>query len=53
LNAGAAVPRDRIVAALLAAGFGLMLLYASGFAEMEALHNAAHDSRHAAGFPCH
>jgi len=48
-----AVPRERITAALLAAGFGLILVYAVGFAEMEVLHNAAHDTRHAAGFPCH
>jgi cobalt transporter subunit CbtB len=53
LNDRVAVPRERIIAALLAAGFGLILLYAVGFAEMELLHNAAHDTRHAAGFPCH
>jgi cobalt transporter subunit CbtB len=53
LNADVAVRRDRIIAALSAACFGLILLYASGFAEVEVLHNAAHDTRHAAGFPCH
>jgi cobalt transporter subunit CbtB len=44
---------NRIVPALLAAGLGLALLCAAGFAEMPMLHNAAHDSRHAAAFPCH
>lgn len=44
---------NRIVPALLAAGLGLALLYAAGFAEMPVLHNAAHDGRHAAAFPCH
>ena len=52
-NHPVAVPRERIAAALLAAVFGLILVYAVGFAEMEVLHNAAHDTRHAAGFPCH
>jgi cobalt transporter subunit CbtB len=44
---------NRIVPALLAAGLGLALLCAAGFVEMPMLHNAAHDSRHAAAFPCH
>ena len=45
--------KDKIVPALLAASLGLVLLYASGFAESAALHNAAHDGRHSASFPCH
>ena len=44
---------DRILPALVAVGFGLVLFYAAGFAETAELHNAAHDSRHSAGFPCH
>jgi len=48
-----AVWKDKILPALLAIGLGLVLLYASGFAETAALHNAAHDGRHSAGFPCH
>jgi cobalt transporter subunit CbtB len=39
--------------AALAAVLGLALLYGAGFSGMEALHSAAHDSRHSAGFPCH
>jgi cobalt transporter subunit CbtB len=44
--------------ALLLAGFAAMLLGAflvlgAGFAPIEALHNAAHDSRHSFAFPCH
>ena len=38
------------VAALL---LGLSLLFVSGFAGAEVLHNSAHDTRHATGFPCH
>jgi cobalt transporter subunit CbtB len=39
-----------IVAAFL---FGAALIYATGFLGISAVHNAAHDQRHAIGFPCH
>jgi cobalt transporter subunit CbtB len=39
-----------IFAAIL---FGIVLIAGSGFAGPAALHNAAHDSRHANVFPCH
>lgn len=46
-----------ISAALLPAAFalllGLFILYGTGFAQPETLHNAAHDSRHSFAFPCH
>jgi cobalt transporter subunit CbtB len=45
--------KDRIRPALLAGLLGLALLYAAGFAETAQLHNAAHDGRHSASFPCH
>ncbi len=32
---------------------GVLLLYGVGFAQPDLLHNAAHDGRHAFGFPCH
>lgn len=38
------------VAAIL---LGLMLLFGTGFAGSQAIHNAAHDARHAFAFPCH
>ncbi len=44
---------NRIIAAMFAAAFGAMLLFGVGFAQSSVLHNAAHDSRHAASFPCH
>ena len=39
-------------------GIAVMLLGAAfilgaGFSHSSAVHNAAHDARHAAGFPCH
>lgn len=39
--------------ALLAAMLGMVLLFGVGFAPLPALHNAAHDTRHSAAFPCH
>ena len=44
---------SRYTAAAFAAAIGLFLLYAVGFSHPEAIHEAAHDARHAAGFPCH
>lgn len=45
--------KDKILPFLMAGGLGMVLLYGAAFAETEALHNAAHDSRHSASFPCH
>ncbi len=41
------------VAALLAALFGVVLIWGVGFAQPSGIHNAAHDARHAIAFPCH
>lgn len=38
---------------LLAIALGLSLFFAVGLAQSSHLHNAAHDSRHSMGFPCH
>ena len=43
----------RFMPALAAGIIGIGLLFAAGFANSQILHNAAHDSRHAASFPCH
>lgn len=32
---------------------GATMVFAAGFAQSATLHDAAHDVRHAAGFPCH
>ncbi len=32
---------------------GSFLVYGTGLASDGRLHNAAHDTRHAIGFPCH
>ena len=44
---------NRLMAAVFAAAFGALLLFGVGFAQSSVVHNAAHDSRHAASFPCH
>jgi cobalt transporter subunit CbtB len=44
---------QRVTAGILAMSFGALLLYGVGFAQDSRLHNAAHDTRHAIGFPCH
>lgn len=33
--------------------FGIILVFAVGFLPMDAVHSAAHDTRHALSFPCH
>ena len=33
--------------------FGLVVLFAVGFSTLPQAHNTTHDTRHAAGFPCH
>lgn len=32
---------------------GTIILYGAGFLNTAAVHNAAHDTRHSQGFPCH
>lgn len=32
---------------------GLSLVYFAGFSHLDLIHNAAHDTRHSSGFPCH
>jgi cobalt transporter subunit CbtB len=38
---------------LMVAALGLGLLFVGGHAQSSTLHDAAHDVRHATGFPCH
>jgi cobalt transporter subunit CbtB len=39
--------------AILAAMLGVFLIWGVGFSPVMAIHNAAHDTRHSNGFPCH
>ncbi|CAI8910705.1 CbtB domain-containing protein [Pseudomonas sp. YuFO8] len=44
---------QRLTAAACASILGACLVYFAGFSHIEAVHNAAHDTRHSAAFPCH
>jgi cobalt transporter subunit CbtB len=44
---------QRLVGGVVALVFGLILVGGVGFAQDMAVHNGAHDTRHALGFPCH
>jgi cobalt transporter subunit CbtB len=43
----------RNLPALALLGFGALILYGVGFSTISGMHNAAHDTRHVTGFPCH
>lgn len=52
--ASSTLPRaETLRAAAVALLIGSGLLFAVGFAHVPALHDVAHDTRHANGFPCH
>jgi cobalt transporter subunit CbtB len=44
---------EALIAAVLAALLGSFLIWGVGFSHIDLFHNAAHDTRHSAGFPCH
>ena len=41
------------LAALASILLGAAFIFIIGFANIDAVHNAAHDTRHSAAFPCH
>jgi cobalt transporter subunit CbtB len=43
----------RTVAGLMALVIGSILVFGVGLANSQTLHDAAHDTRHSYGFPCH
>lgn len=43
----------RVIPAIFAMTFGLVLFLGAGFAWPSVLHNATHDTRHSFGLPCH
>jgi cobalt transporter subunit CbtB len=48
-----AVGSNVIAQAVLAMALGLFIVGVVGFSHISAVHNAAHDVRHANAFPCH
>ncbi len=51
-NAGMTISQ-RLVIGLVSIVFGSALIFGVGLAQNASLHNAAHDTRHSLGFPCH
>ena len=47
------IAQSSVLQALFAGLIGLMLITVTGHVQAAALHDAAHDVRHATGFPCH
>ena len=47
------VDTNTIAQAVLAMAMGLFIVGVVGFSHISAVHNAAHDVRHANAFPCH
>ena len=50
INVSVQAKKSQILAAAL---LGITVLMAVGFAPIEVIHNATHDTRHSTGFPCH
>ncbi|MGB0507926.1 CbtB domain-containing protein [Pontivivens nitratireducens] len=48
-----ATPATSIGAMIAVALIGLGITFVAGHVQAETLHDAAHDVRHATGFPCH
>ncbi|TBU92087.1 cobalt transporter [Pseudomonas dryadis] len=54
LSASVPLPlSQRLLLAMGSCLLGAALIFFAGFSHIEAVHNAAHDTRHSAAFPCH
>ena len=47
------VQRDALRFGIAAILLGIVFIGVAGFAPLEAIHDAAHNTRHAVTFPCH
>lgn len=45
--------RSQTLSIVAAGALGLGLIWVAGFAQAAAVHDTAHDQRHAVAFPCH
>ncbi|AAK86689.2 MULTISPECIES: CbtB domain-containing protein [Rhizobium/Agrobacterium group] len=52
-NSAVSVKTASVAQSLTAIVLGLFVVGFVGFSHVEAVHNAAHDTRHANAFPCH
>ncbi|AWK84857.1 CbtB domain-containing protein [Azospirillum thermophilum] len=53
IRSGAASSVQTVAAAFGAFLLGAFILFGVGFAQPQAIHDAAHDGRHSFAFPCH
>ncbi|MCB2135279.1 MAG: CbtB-domain containing protein [Rhodobacteraceae bacterium] len=53
INQSAAKTSTGLLSILFVALIGTTVMFVAGHAQSAALHDAAHDMRHATGFPCH
>jgi cobalt transporter subunit CbtB len=53
VNGKAVAQTTDLLPKLFAVAFGLLIIGFVGFSHIEAVHNAAHDTRHTNAFPCH
>ena len=53
LNTTATKASTGLASIVMVALIGATLIFAAGFANSAVLHDAAHDTRHSTGFPCH
>ncbi len=44
---------ERATAGIASLFLGISMVFMVGLSHISAVHNAAHDTRHAIGFPCH
>ncbi|MEO6607209.1 MAG: CbtB domain-containing protein [Aestuariivirga sp.] len=44
---------QRTIAGIISLFMGCSMVFMVGLSHISAVHNAAHDTRHAIGFPCH
>jgi len=49
----AAQSQSKLMSILFVAVLGAGIIFAAGYAQSAVMHDAAHDLRHATGFPCH
>ena len=53
LTSGTSARLDAIRYGIAAVFLGILFVGVTGFAPLQAIHDAAHNTRHAVSFPCH
>ena len=53
LSTGSKTVSERMISGFAALFLGAFFVWGAGLANSQTLHDAAHDTRHSYGFPCH